>query len=162
MGLGSRLHLPFWGSTIVFLIIFVIIIIYFNFYAWIICLLVNSFMIAVLPQLSVKKEKMHQEDLEAYIFLSGNKLLCSSTAILHHFIQQGSLTQTLKKQSCGLFLKILLICPSPLGNFAENCVLKLVEPFAVFGKAFRIAAQGQSPWLLGGRMRDCFTGDIVI
>ena len=54
-------------------------------------------MIAVLPQLSVKKEKMHQEDLEAYIFLSGNKLLCSLTAILHHFIQQGSLTQTLKK-----------------------------------------------------------------
>ena len=95
---------------------------------------------------------MLQEDLEGYIFLSGDKLLCSLTAIFHHVVQRGSLTQTYKRNS--LFLKTLLICPSPPGNFAENHVLKLVEPFEVFGKAFRITAQGQksmaSGWLHEG------------
>ena len=100
-------------------------------------------MIAVLPQLSVKKEKMLQEDLEAYIFLSGDKLLCSLTATTRLFDSNFNL----KKNS--LFLKTLLICPSPPGNFAENRVLKLVELFAVFGKAFRIAAQGWSSMASG-------------
>ena len=42
---------------------------------------------------------MCQEDLGAYIFLSGNKLICTLTAVPRHVIQQGSLTQTLKKHA---------------------------------------------------------------
>ena len=38
---------------------------------------------------------MQQGDLEATLFfLLRDKLLCSLTAIFHHVVQQGSLTQT--------------------------------------------------------------------
>ena len=50
MGLGSRLHLPFLGSAIVFIIIIIYI------YSLITCLLVNSFLIAVSPLQSVKEK----------------------------------------------------------------------------------------------------------
>ena len=48
MGRGSGLHLPFWGSAIFFFKFYNNI--YIFFYSLIICLLVNSFMISVLPQ----------------------------------------------------------------------------------------------------------------
>ena len=58
MCLGSRLHLPFWDPNC-FLIIN-----YFNFISLIICLLVNSFMTAVLPQKTVKKTKEKERKKE--------------------------------------------------------------------------------------------------
>ena len=58
MGLGSRLHLPLFGAPQLFFFFNVIIIInYFYFYYLIVCLLVNSFMTAVLPSIKCQKEK---------------------------------------------------------------------------------------------------------
>ena len=91
-----------------------------------------------------KVQRCRREDLEAYNFLSDDKLLCSLTAILHHVIQQDSLTQTLKTH-CR-FLKTLLILTSHPWNFVEKGVLELlqsshllgIQQVSFLGKAFRI------------------------
>ena len=66
--------------------------------------------------------------------MPGDKLLCSLVAILHHVIQQGSLTQTLKNTQ--LFSENL-----SSWEFRRKIGFEESQAFAVLGKAFRIAAQ---------------------